>query len=181
MADAIKFKSPIRTTDRVSGALTLVDQTASARILVRGADSGLTAQFGHTERRPDGVLVCGSRPDEWVLIGELADAVSIAASVQADGFVSVVDQTHSRAMIRLTGIDAANALAKLCSADFGDHMTPDGAVLSASVAKVTCDIVRDDQDGLRSYLIMVDRSFGAYMFDVLADAAAEFGIHRPSR
>jgi len=176
VADTIQFRSPIRTSDLIDGALTLVDCTAAARVLVRGADSGLTVPFGRTQRRPDGVLVCGSRPEEWILIGEFADAASIAASVQADSFTSVVDQTHSRAMIRLSGGDAANALEKLCSADFGDHMTPDGAVLSASVAKVTCDIVRDDQAEQRSYLIMVDRSFGAYLFDVLADAATEFGI-----
>jgi len=176
VADKIEFQSPVRTTDRTGGALALVDQTASARILVRGADSGLTAPFGRTERRPDGVLVCGSRPEEWVLLGELTDSAEIAASVQAGGFVSVVDQTHSRAMVRLTGTDAARVLEKLCSADFGDHMTPDGAVLSASVAKVACDIVRDDQDGVRSYLIIVDRSFGAYLFDVLVDAATEFGL-----
>ena len=38
-------------------------------------------------------------------------------------------------------------LEKVCSLDWSDPMTPDGAVASASVAKVTCDIARNDVDG----------------------------------
>ena len=42
-------------------------------------------------------------------------------------------------------------LEKVCGIDWGDHMTPDGAVLSASVALTTCDLARNDSDGARSY------------------------------
>ena len=175
MADDLTFQSPVTSADHTGGPLTLVDETASARVLVRGADSGLTVPFGRSERRDDGSLVAGTRPDEWTLIGPLDAARAMADSVPTEGFVAVVDQTHSRAMFRLTGDDAAKAMQKICSIDFGDHMTPDGAVVSASVAKVTCDIVRNDID-TRSYLLICDRSFGDWLFGAIADAGSEFGL-----
>jgi len=92
------------------------------------------------------------------------------------GHVSVIDGTHSRTLFRLTGEAAASALEKLCSLDWSDHMTPDGAAVSASVARVTCDIVRNDLEGAPSYLISCDRSYGQYLFDVILDAGQEFGV-----
>ena len=90
--------------------------------------------------------------------------------------MSVIDHTHSRALFRLTGADAASLLEKVCSLDWSDAMTPDGAVVSASIAKVTCDLTRQDHDGEPSYLIACDRSFAQYLFDALLDAGTEFGI-----
>jgi len=60
--------------------------------------------------------------------------------------------------------------------DWSDAMTPNGAVASASVAKVTCDIARCDGDSAPSYMIFCDRSFGQYLFDALIDAGEEFGL-----
>jgi sarcosine oxidase gamma subunit len=52
-------------------------------------------------------------------------------------------------------------------------------VFSAAVAGVSCDLVRDDRDGQRSYLLTCERSFGRYLFVALADAGIEFGIDVP--
>jgi len=177
VADQLEFQSPVRSADFTQGQLTLVDLTAtSSQTLVRGNDSGLTPSFGHASRRDDGALVAATRPDEWTLIGPLGDAAAIASSVPSEGLVTVIDQTHSRARFRLSGDDAVNGLEKVCSVDLGDHMTPNGAVFSASVAKVTCDVIRDDVNSTRSYLLICDRSFGDYVFGALADASTEFGL-----
>ena len=176
MADQLEFQSPVRSADRADGPLTLVDLTAtSSQTIVRG-ESGLTPSFGHASRRDDGVLVAATRPDEWTLIGPLGDAAAIGDSVASDGFVTVIEQTHSRARFRLSGDDAAVALEKVCSVDLGDHMTPNGAVVSASVAMVTCDVIRDDVNDSRSYLLICDRSFADYLFGAVADAGTEFGL-----
>ena len=37
-----------------------------------------------------------------------------------------------------------------------------------------CDIVRDDQRGVRSYLLLLDGSFITYLLGALHDAASEF-------
>ena len=76
--------------------------------------------------------------------------------------------------LRLTGVRSASALEKVCSLDFDDMMFPDGATGSASVAKVSSDLIRDDINDEPSYLILADRSFGQYLYDAVHDATTEF-------
>jgi sarcosine oxidase gamma subunit len=78
--------------------------------------------------------------------------------------------------VRLTGEQAPDMLAKVCGIDFSDEVTPDGAAFRSSVAKLVTDVVRDDLDGERSYLLHCERSSGQYLFDALLDAGDEFGI-----
>jgi sarcosine oxidase subunit alpha len=82
-------------------------------------------------------------------------------------------------MMRVSGRKATALLAKVCNIDLADDMTPDGAVFSGSVAKVTCDLLRSDRAGEPSYLISCERSFGDYLFAALGDACTEFGAILP--
>ena len=183
MADAPVFESPVvrRYPKAEAGELTLADASATVKWLVRAAAEGsvaarLGAPFGSSAPAPAGALVLGSRPGEWIVLGD-ADAVAgVIDGLDVSGFATALDWTHGRALFRVTGRDASRMLEKVCSLDWSDPMTPDGAVASASVAKVTCDIARHDADGTPSYLIFCDRSFGQYLFDALLDAGEEFGI-----
>ncbi len=191
MAELPAFESPV-STPFVSSAgvpmepggpdapLTLQDVSSTTKIIVRagpGTDAcrRLSTPFT-TSRMEDGVLIVGQRPDEWTLLGQGTAIETVIDGLDRSGHVSVIDGTHSRAMFRLTGADAASVLEKLCSLDWNDHMTPDGAAVSGSVARVTCDIVRNDLDGTRCYLVSCDRSYGQYLFEVILDAGQEFGI-----
>ena len=165
---------------RSGAALTLHDVSATTKLIVRAgpetvASHQMDASFG-TSRTEEGVLVIGQRPDEWVIMGPAVASRALVDGLDRSGHVSVIDHTHSRALFRLTGAEAASVLEKLCSLDWSDDMTPDGAAVSASVAKVTSDIVRNDIDGTLSYLISCDRSYGQYLFDAILDARHEFGI-----
>ncbi len=186
MADAPAFESPVVRSYPASraGDLTLSDESAVTKWLVRAGAEGSTADlldapFGTSRMAPGGALVLGSRPGEWIVVGASAEVAAAVAGL--DGrvgpeFTSALDWTHGRAMFRVTGTSAPRMLEKVCGLDWSDHMTPDGAVVSASVALVTCDIARNDRDGVRSYLIFCDRSFGQYLFDALIDAGNEFGL-----
>jgi hypothetical protein len=44
------------------------------------------------------------------------------------------------------------------------------------VAKLVTDIVRDDRDGVPSYLLHCERSSGQYLADAVLDAGAAFGV-----
>jgi len=154
--------------------LILTDLSATTKTTVRAGDDtaaaatlGLT--FGSSERR-DGDLVIRIRPDEWLVIG----STTTVDSLDLSGFASRIDSTHSRLLFRLTGDAAAKAMEKVCSLDFGDHMTPNGACAGASVAKVGADIIRDDVDATRSYLVLADTSYRSYLYDAITDATAEF-------
>ncbi len=164
-----------------SADLNLADVSSTAKTILRAAPgtaaaAGIGVAFGASRSAGD-ALVCGQRPGEWVLLGSAAGNQAVIDGLDLSGFVSVIEYTHSRALFRLSGTAAASVLEKVCSLDFSDAMTPDGAVTSASLAGVTCDIIRNDSDGERSYLIVCDRSFGQYLFDAILDAGHEFAIH----
>ena len=193
MAEVPAFESPVTRTydpgeraaivgDREVGSLTLQDVSPTTKVTVRAtpgtnASRRMATPFG-TSRTEGAILIAGQRPDEWMLLGPEVAIQVLMDSLDRSGHVSVIDLTHSRALFRLTGADAAAVLEKLCNLDWSDHMTPDGAATSAPVARVTCDIIRNDLDGTPSYLISCDRSYGQYLFDTILDAAHEFAISR---
>jgi len=170
---------------RSHAPLRLGDRSPLAKVLVRGAADGTVADrlgvpFGRTGRDEHGTLVVGSGPGEWLLVaapGAASDVVA-RASADADGeeFVSVVDLTHGRALMRISGVAAEQTLNKVCAIDLSNRVTPDGTAFRSSVARLATDVVRDDLDGQRSYLVHCERSSGQYLFDVLLDAGREFGI-----
>jgi heterotetrameric sarcosine oxidase gamma subunit len=174
------FHSPLndRTLTSSDGVIELTDESATTKILVRG--QGPAVAYGQSKLLPNGTLICGSRPDEWLFLAGPGKSTEVQAAIDQSEATSIIDITHGRAMMRLSGPAATQALAKVCSIDLADDLTPDGAVFSASVAKVTCDLVRADRQGIQTYLISCERSFGAYLISAVADAAQEFGLGVPA-
>jgi heterotetrameric sarcosine oxidase gamma subunit len=145
------------------------------------AATALGTSFGRAVRDERGALVVGSGPGEWLVLDAPGTQDAVRARLEElvgapDEFTSVVDLTHGRALIRLTGARCADLLATLCAIDLSDDTTPDGAALRTSVAKLVTDIVRDDRDGVPSYLLHCERSSGQYLADAVLDAGAAFGV-----
>jgi heterotetrameric sarcosine oxidase gamma subunit len=174
---------------RSDAALTIADHTPLAKVHLRAPWNGAMAKalgvpFGRAARDPDGPwLVVGSGPGEWLVLAPPGAAAPVAgwlatmaAESAGEEFVSVVDLTHGRALVRVTGRDAAELLARLCGADLHDDMAPDGAALRAPVAGVATDIVRDDRAAVPSYLLHCERSSGQYLFGALVSAGESLGI-----
>ncbi len=178
---------------RSEAPLTITDCTPLAKVHLRAPWNGALAKalgvpFGRCGRDgPDGPdrawLVVGSGPGEWFVLAPPGAApaaagwlAAMAADSAPDEFVSVVDLTHGRALVRITGPDAADLLARLCGADLHDEMAPDGAALRSAVAGVATDIIRDDRAGVPSYLLHCERSSGQYLFDALTGAGESLGI-----
>jgi sarcosine oxidase subunit alpha len=168
------------------GSMTLADLTPLAKILVRGPHDGALAStlgsgFGRTTLAPDGHLVVGSGPGEWLFLGDPGSQDKLLATCQRTAtesreFASVIDLTHGRSLVRITGERTAEMLAKLCAIDLSDDFVPDGAAFRTSVAKLVTDVVRVDSDGRRSYLLHCERSSGQFLFDAVLDAGTVFGI-----
>ena len=181
---------------RSGAALTITDCTPLAKVHLRAPWNGAMAKalgvpFGRADRddaSPEGGwLVVGSGPGEWLVLAPPGAAAAVtdwlatvAADAAGDEFVSVTDLTHGRALVRVTGPDAAELLARLCGADLHDDMAPDGAALRSAVAGVATDVVRDDTmiDGaaVPSYLLHCERSSGQYLFGALVSAGESLGI-----
>ena len=171
---------------RATGELTLTDCSPLTKLQVRApvggqAAAALGVRFGRAARDAAGTLVAGSGPGEWLLLaapGRAADPSLDAIAAQAPGeSVTWVDQTHGRALVRLSGQHGPSLLARLCGIDLSDDFTPDGAAFRTSVAALATDVIRDDLPGsIRSYLLHCERSSGQYLFDAMLRAGAEFGI-----
>ncbi|HET7245646.1 MAG TPA: sarcosine oxidase subunit gamma family protein [Streptosporangiaceae bacterium] len=172
---------------RATGNLALTDCTPLAKVLIRAPASGLVAAelvvpFGRSARDEAGALVVGSGPGEWLLLAAAGQGSAVAARLEGLAgrapaeHVSVVDLTHGRALMRLTGTAAAGMLARACGIDLSDRFTPDGAAFRSAVAAVATDVIRDDVAGVRSYLLHCERSSGRYLFDALVAAGHDFGI-----
>jgi heterotetrameric sarcosine oxidase gamma subunit len=187
---------------RSDAPLTITDCTPLAKVQLKapwngGAAKALGVPFGRAGRvcagspEPAGDgdwLAVGSGPREWLMLAPPGPAAQVAgwlttlaADAAPEEFASVTDLTHGRALMRITGPDAADLLARLCGADLHDEMAPDGAALRAPVAGVATDIVRDDINkgngaGVPSYLLHCERSSGQYLFGALAGAGEPLGI-----
>jgi heterotetrameric sarcosine oxidase gamma subunit len=172
---------------RATGALTLTDCTPLTKVQLKAPITGQVAAelgvpLGRAGRNPAGVLVVGSGPGEWLLIGPPGQAAEIAArladlTARASGaYASSTDLTHGRAFIRLTGPLARDVLSALCGIDLSDAVTPDGAAFRSSVAGLATDVIRDDVGGVRCYLLHCERSSGQYLFDALLSAGRDLGI-----
>jgi len=169
---------------RSDADLRITDCTPLAKVLVLASPDGGTARslgvpFGRAARDEPGTLVVGSGPGEWLLLAPPGGAPEVSRRVQEgpdEEMVSVFDVTHGRALVRISGAATVALLSKVCAVDFADEVTPDGAAFRSSVAKLVTDVVRDDRDGMRSYLLHCERSSGQYLCDALLDAGAEFGI-----
>ena len=174
------------STRRSSAPLRLADASPLAKVSIRADVDGafaaaLGVRFRHSRREND-VLTIGSGPGEWLLIGAPDTAPGLSDQVRAlaaGEFVTTVDLTHGRALMRLSGRAAAQALSKVCAVDLAEATTPEGTAFRSSVAKVTTDVVRDDAGaatGEPSYLLHCERSTGQYLFECLLDAGKEFGV-----
>jgi heterotetrameric sarcosine oxidase gamma subunit len=175
------------STRRSTAALQLADLTWLAKVFVRAdANGALTARhptaFGTARRMSADILEIGSDPGGWLTLGPVGGGGEIVERLTdevADSgeMVSVIDLTHGRALLRLSGADSVGVLAKLCAIDLADTVTPNLSAFRSSVAKLVTDVVRDDLvDRTRSYLLHCERSSGQHLFDCLVDAGAEFGI-----
>jgi heterotetrameric sarcosine oxidase gamma subunit len=162
--------------------LTLTDCSPMTKVLIHAEPSGaladrLAVPFGRSRRDDDGTLILRVRPAEWLLFGDSGQERELvehweAAAAETDEFVSVIDVTSGRTLLRLTGESTPALLAKICALDL--ETAADGAALRSSVAEVNAEIVRDDAGGRRSYLLACDRSYGRYLTEAINDAGGEF-------
>jgi len=156
---------------RSKAALRLADLTPLRKVHVKAEAAPFAISYGRSTQQGD-MLIAGSGPGEWTILA----APNSPIELSVPGFATVIDITHGRALVRLTGVHARGVLEKVCSIDLSDSMCPDGAAFRASVAGVVTDVVRHDQEGTRSYLLHCERSSGQFLFDALCDAGAEFEI-----
>jgi len=162
---------------RSTADLTLTDLTPLAKLAVRADPAGRMAETLAMHERS--MLVTSVIPGEWLILAEAGEQAGVTTWLESAGdgeLASVIDLTHGRALLRLTGPRASDVLAKECAVDLSDRGCPDERALRTAVAGLAVDVVRSDRDGVPSYLMHCERSSGQYLFDALLDAGTDLGI-----
>lgn len=170
----------------VDGPVLVADCSALAKVHVRtiataAVIDALGTRFGRAAWAGSR-LVVGSGPDEWLVLGAPGTAGEIAREVGdrvrgvAEGMVTVLDLTHGRALMRVSGPETLSLLRRVTAVDLDDRLTPDGSALRTSVARVATDVIRDDHDDEPSYLLHCERSSGRYLQQSMLDAGSDLGV-----
>ncbi len=186
------FRSPITVSPapaKVVSELRVSDLTGVPVVLVQGQADGVLKQHWSTLPAKPGqvveageVLVARLTPEEVCIFGKSAGATVLSAADLASAFAldqafaHATDFAHGRAVVKLIGPAAGEALCKICGLDFHDTAFPNLHVKQTSAAKIKTLIARCDESGTPVYYLHVDRPLGQYFWEILLDAGQEFGI-----
>jgi len=109
--------------------------------------------------------------------GETEARTQLEAAIAAHHlFVTVTDQTHGLADLRLIGPASRAVLSQLCALDFADEAFPNLTVKQTSVAKTKQMVIRRDFGDLPTFTLVGAASLAAYLWGVILEAGHEFGI-----
>ena len=191
------FHSPITWTNLENllfdspTQLTLADLTGIPITLIQGeAGEYLKQRFANIPAQPGDLINVGDgllarlTLIEFYLFGRSPAAnLPSAAELdhhlsQAQTFAHATDLTHGQAVLKLSGLQAAELLSKICGLDFYGTVFPNRRVAQTSAAKIKTLIARDDEGDTPTYFLHVDRPSGQYFWEMVWDAGQEFGISR---
>ncbi len=116
-----------------------------------------------------------SGSSQWLALGEQRDRHAFASSLSSPllGVASVVDQSDGRAMIRVSGPRARDALAKGLHIDLHPSVFRSGDVAITTVSHIGVHFWQIDD--VPTYEFTMFRSFAIAFSEWLMEAAAEFG------
>lgn len=168
----------VRVTDRRGLALAqLFARPGKEESLIRRLD--LPTRPGNSHRHngsPADYLALPFAPKQWMLISEGGNGGSFSQSIREyiGEFGYVSEQSHARAVLRITGTHARELLSKGCRLDLHPRAMSAGACASTTIAHV--GILLHQVDGTPAYDLLVYSGFARYFWEWLEESAAEFGL-----
>lgn len=175
---------------RSAAALRIADCTALTKVVLRAPENGGVAErvgvgLGRAAESDHGgvdTLTVGVGPGEWLVLGPPGAQAAVTATLEGtttdspDGLATVVDVTHGRALLRVSGAAAAELLAVECAVDASDRACPNGSAFRSEMSGVLAEVTRHDRDEMPSYLVGCEWTLGRHLFDALCDSGAQFDI-----
>ena len=122
----------------------------------------------------DNTQVTWNGPNQWMVISEGDDADSLLATIKkaVGEKAAVVDQSHGRVGLRLSGENARYVMQKICAIDLHERSFSAGSSAQTMVAHIGALVIQvDDQP---SYDMFVNRSFARSFAHSVEHACAEF-------
>ena len=166
-------------------SLTKLELQAEPRELARivaQAGGGLALEPGLAGRSPagsgtEGTWWCPVTPARVLVLGEPGAGADVRAALaqaaaEAQGTATLVDVTCGLVALSLIGPQARELLARFCAIDVRPAVTPIRGFRPGSVARTPGYVLVEAQDRL---LVLVGWALGEYLWQVVADAAADLG------
>lgn len=119
----------------------------------------------------EGVQVTWSGPNNWMVVSEADDSILGKLQKAIGDLAAVVDQSHGRCGLRLSGVHARKVMAKNCALDFHPEFFKAGDSALTSVAHMNALIIQVDDE---SYDLFVARSLARSFAHAIEHSCAEF-------
>ena len=117
-------------------------------------------------------------PNEWLVLPDATEVDEMLHALEgalADVHAGINVVSGGQIALSLAGADVRNLLAKGCTIDFHPREFTQGMCVQSGLAKASTVIAMPGTD--EEFIVVVRRSFSAYLLRWLVDAADEYGIH----
>lgn len=126
------------------------------------------------------VTLVWSGPDQFLAFSQLPKtSPSIDEMEQAfSGSASLSNQSDGRCLIRISGPNARDALAKMTSLDLHDSVFPVGSAATTSIDHTAVNFWReaDDASANPAYVALVFTSFADTLWHLFVESSLEYGV-----
>jgi heterotetrameric sarcosine oxidase gamma subunit len=124
----------------------------------------------------NGLAIIGMRPHEWLAVAEGERGRMVLARVKeaGHGFASFVDQSHAKAILRLSGTRARDVLAKGCGLDLHQRAFKPGDAATTQIALIPCQLWQLDETP--TFELSVPLGYAGSFWSWLSASAAEYGF-----
>lgn len=123
------------------------------------------------------------QPGSWLIRAPGDQQGELATSLRQSlvGIAAVVDQSHGRSVIELSGKHAQAVLARLCRLDLHERAFAPGNSASTLVGHVSCQLFRLESP-VPSFGLIVGSTFAEWLLDEIQAAASSYGwTFQPTR
>ncbi|MFT5597488.1 MAG: heterotetrameric sarcosine oxidase gamma subunit [Chitinophagales bacterium] len=119
----------------------------------------------------NGIQLTWNGPNNWIVVCEQNDSLLAKLQKAVSDLAAIVDQSHGRCGLRLSGVHARTVMAKNCALDFHPEVFKAGNSALTSVAHMNALIIQVDDE---SYDLFVARSLARSFAHAIEHSCAEF-------
>lgn len=120
----------------------------------------------------DGIQVTWNGPNNWMVICDEDQSLFARLQKAVGNKAAVVDQSHGRCGLRLSGVHARAVMAKNCALDFHPEFFKAGSSALTSVAHMNALVIQTDDQP--SYDLFVARSMARSFAHAIEHSCDEF-------
>jgi sarcosine oxidase subunit gamma len=129
---------------------------------------------GRTATKGD-YIALWQQPRCWLIQAPAASAITMRLAEALAGIAAVVDQSHGRVVLRVSGAQSRAVLAKICRLDLHPRSFAPGATAATLVGHVPCTMRLIDE--APTFDLIVGSSFATWLLEELVEAADDCGWH----